>query len=126
MSDDSLAFLDSIHIFENLAIGDRRKLASLFIAKSFNAGETIFMKGDEGHGMYLIQSGKVKICAFDQGGNELIFAYLNAGDLLGEIAVLDGLPRSADVVALTQTRTLYLGRADVLAFLKTSPRHASK
>jgi CRP/FNR family transcriptional regulator, cyclic AMP receptor protein len=122
MSDSMLTALTGTGIIGAIASPDQQRLASLLRNKSFSPNETIFMQGDEGHGLYLIRSGRIKICADDWQGNELIFTYLSSGDLLGEIAILDGLPRSATAIAVTQTNTFYLDRKDFLKFLQTSPQ----
>lgn len=122
MSNEMLAALAEIGVFRSLHPQDRQMTASLLKPKSFSANETIFMEGEEGRGMYLIRSGKVKICVNDEQGNELIFTFLSAGDLLGEIAILDGGPRSASAIAITHTNTLYIDRREFMEFLKTSPR----
>jgi CRP/FNR family cyclic AMP-dependent transcriptional regulator len=114
--------LTGIGVFGALSSSDQQRLVSLLIPKSFNPNETIFMQGEEGHGLYLIRSGKVKICADDLQGNELIFTFLSEGDLLGEIAILDGHPRSATAIAVMHTNTFYLHRGEFLDFLKTSPQ----
>ena len=98
MSNEMLAALAEIGVFRSLHPQDRQIIASLLRPKSFSANEIIFMEGDEGRGMYLIRSGRIKICVNDQQGNELIFTFLSAGDMLGEIAILDGGPRSASAI----------------------------
>ena len=122
MADNTLEALNKIEIFNGLSLLDRQRLVPLLSAKSFEPEETIFLQGEPGDGLYLIRSGKVKICSYDQQGNELIFSFLSSGDLLGEIALLDGLPRSASVVAVTHTDTLYLHREKFLGFLRNSPQ----
>ena len=122
MSNSMLTALTEIGIFGALASPDLQQLASLLREKSFIPNQTIFIQGEEGQGLYLIRSGRIKICANDRIGNELIFTYLSSGDLLGEIAILDGLPRSATAIAVTYTNTFYLDRRDFLEFLKTSPQ----
>jgi CRP/FNR family cyclic AMP-dependent transcriptional regulator len=122
MSNSMLTALTGTGIFGAIASPDQQRLASLLRNRSFSPNETIFMQGDEGHGLYLIRSGRIKICADDWQGNELIFTYLSSGDLLGEIAILDGLPRSATAIAVTHTNTFYLDRKEFLNFLQTSPQ----
>ncbi len=122
MEQDTLRALSGIGLFKSLSLPDQQHLASLMVLRNFNPEETIVIQGDEGHGLYLIRSGKVKICAVDPEGSELIFTFLSDGDIIGEIALLDGQPRSATAVAVTPTSTFYLPRREFLDFLKTSPR----
>jgi CRP/FNR family transcriptional regulator, cyclic AMP receptor protein len=114
--------LSTCALFSALDAPDKERLASLLRPQAFNKDEIIFLKGDSGSGLYLIRSGKVKICVIDRNGFELIFTFLSGGDLLGEIAVLDGKARSATAIAVDNTDMLYLGRKEFLEFLKTSPQ----
>jgi CRP/FNR family cyclic AMP-dependent transcriptional regulator len=109
-------------IFSALNNSDHERLTSLLRPRSFHENEIIFLKGDPGFGLYLIRSGKVKICTIDRRGVELIFTFLSRGDMLGEMAILDGKPRSATAIAVEDTDTLYLDRGECLEFLKTSPQ----
>jgi CRP-like cAMP-binding protein len=64
------------------------------------AGRTIFRKGDAANGCYLVLEGAVKVTSPAPGGQETLLAILGKGDLVGEMALLDGLPRSATVTAI--------------------------
>jgi len=109
-------------LFGALSPPDRERLRSLFHHRSFRSGQVIFLKGDQGFGLYLIRSGRVKISVVDRDGTELIFTYLSSGDLLGDIAILDGRPRSATAIATEDTAMLYLERGEFLSFLRSSPQ----
>ncbi len=120
MGENVLVELAGTGIFGALSVPDRLLLESRVTLKKFSASQIIFTQGDEPNGLYIVRTGKIKICADDPQGNELIFTFLSSGDLLGEIAILDGQPRSATAVAVTHTETFYLDRAEFLDFLKTS------
>jgi CRP/FNR family cyclic AMP-dependent transcriptional regulator len=109
-------------VFRSLAPSTRKRILPLCISRSFDKNEIIFLKGDPGDGLYLIRLGRIKISAVDRQGTELIFTFLSRGDILGEIALLDGKPRSASATAVEKTETLYLSRDDFMKFLQTSPR----
>ena len=64
--------------------------------------------------------GSVKISSLSVGGKEIVFATFNAGDIFGEIAVLDGEERSADATAMTVCELLVLNRRDFLPVLEMS------
>ena len=113
--------LSGYDIFSFLAPSDQERLKSLLRPKTFSKNEIIFLKGDDSFGLYLITSGRVKICVVDRHGVELIFTYLSRGDILGEMAILDGKPRSATAIADESTTVFCLDRRDFLDFLKTSP-----
>jgi CRP-like cAMP-binding protein len=114
--------LSGCDVFTALDGSDRERLASLLRPRSFSKNEVIFLKGDSGLGLYLIRRGRVKICVVDRLGAELVFTFLSQGDMLGEIALLDGKPRSATAIAVEKTDTLYLDRHEFINFLQDSPK----
>ena len=87
---------------------------------------TIFQKGDPGGSMMAVVSGRVKICTYSADGKELVLNIIDRGGLFGEIAVLDGQPRSADAVALEATDLMVLERARLLPFLTANPDIATR
>lgn len=88
----------------------------------FASGQLIFSRGDPGDALYLMVEGRVRISIFAADGRELSFAHAVPSDIFGEIAVLDGSPRSANATALDATRALSLSRAD---FNGLVDRHSS-
>ncbi len=88
-------------------------------ARTFHAGETIVRQGDPGDDLHVILEGRVRV---ERGGRAL--ETLAEGEFFGEVAVLDGRPRSADVVAETAVRTLRLSREVVRDALEREPRAA--
>lgn len=79
-------------------------------SRRFRRGETIFHLGDPGDALFIVASGAVKIVLPSETGDEAILATLRPGDFFGELALLDGAPRSATAVALEPTETLVLPR----------------
>jgi CRP-like cAMP-binding protein len=90
------------------------------------AHATIFQKGDPGDSMMAVVSGRVKICTYSADGRELVLNIIDRGGLFGELAVLDGQPRSNDVVALEDTNLLVLTRARLMPFLTANPEIATR
>jgi len=78
-------------------------------------GETLFRRGDPGSGMLAILAGEVRIALASATGREQVLRILKPGEVFGEIALLDGRPRTADATALTNGRLLVLERRDLLA-----------
>ncbi|MBW2596586.1 MAG: Crp/Fnr family transcriptional regulator [Deltaproteobacteria bacterium] len=111
-------FLRGVHLFQSLSHHDSERLAASLKRRSLNRGEALFRKGDEGTSLYIVKSGSVKIVLPSDTGDEISPAILSKGDFFGEMALLDGLPRSADVVALEPSELLALNQKDFLAFLK--------
>lgn len=93
-----------------LASGDER---------SFSPGETIVSQGDPGEDLYVILEGRVRV---ERDGRAV--QSLGEGEFFGEVAVIDGRPRIADVVADTEVRTIRLSRAVIQGALEREPRAA--
>lgn len=91
---------------------------------TFDKGELIFAQGDEGFGLLAVMSGTVRISVSSDGATELTLRLIGADEVFGEIALLDGQPRTADATAMTACRLLLLERRDFLATLMAEPSAA--
>lgn len=89
-------------------------------------GEVAFCKGDTDSTIFLIGSGRVKICVTTPDGRESVIAILSSGDCFGELAALDNEPRSADAVAMEDTTAWRLAQEDFIALLERSPSFARR
>jgi CRP/FNR family transcriptional regulator, cyclic AMP receptor protein len=90
--------------------------------RRFKRDETVFHQGDPGDALYIVASGHVKVVLPSPDTSEgAILATLGRGQFFGELAMLDGQPHSADVVALERTETLVLGRADFERLFEREP-----
>jgi CRP-like cAMP-binding protein len=90
--------------------------------RRYRRDETVFHQGDPGDALYVIASGAVKVVLPSPDAAEpAILATLRAGDFFGELALLDGEPHSASVVALEPTEALVLGRADFERLFESEP-----
>ena len=94
--------------------------------KSLAAGATIFRRGDPGTGLSAICSGTVKITNHSADGKDAVFNLLKAGEIFGEIALLDGRPRTANALALTRCELVTIDRRDFIPLLKEQPEVALK
>ena len=119
--EDARRLLGKGALFRKLAPKDRDSLVARARMRSFNAGESIFLMGDLHDSMIAILKGEVRISIPSVDGKELILAIVYAGEVFGEIAMLDGKPRSADATALTACTLAVLDRRDVLAALDRNP-----
>lgn len=97
-------------LFAGLGEEDLVGLAREMRTRKFRRGEVLFHQGDPGDALFVVTSGAVKISLPSEEGDEAIIATLNAGDFFGELALLDGAPRSATATALESTETLALAR----------------
>ncbi|MBI3436614.1 MAG: Crp/Fnr family transcriptional regulator [Proteobacteria bacterium] len=75
------------------------------------AGETLFVSGDSGDGCYRVDQGLLKVSIMSPSGSERILAILGPGSLVGELSIIDGLPRSASVIALRDCELSFVSRA---------------
>lgn len=89
--------------------------------RRFRRGEVIFHQGDPGDSLHIIESGAVKIALPSPEGAEAIIATLRRGDFFGELALLDGAPRSATAAALEATETLVLSREQFRQLIESAP-----
>jgi CRP-like cAMP-binding protein len=105
------------HMDEN----SRHELMNLAMPRTFGVGETVCRIGDPGGSMMAVLTGTVRVSMPTVKGKEVILGDLHAGDLFGEIAMLDGKPRSANAIALTKCELLVLERRNVIPFLERHP-----
>ena len=113
--------LENCPLFSALDEQGRRELVFHASPRNFAAMEPICHVGDPGSNMMAVVTGTVRISLPVTKGREVILADLPAGELFGEIAMLDGKPRSANATALTKCEVLVLDRRDVLPVLEKYP-----
>jgi CRP/FNR family transcriptional regulator, cyclic AMP receptor protein len=115
------SLLSRVAFFQSLSPEELRAMAAACRSRTFARGEVLFNEGDPGTGMYILQSGQVKIMLVDPDGEETILHLQGSGECLGELSLIDGAPRSASAVALDRVAALTLFREDFLALLDAHP-----
>jgi CRP-like cAMP-binding protein len=113
--------LATVPFFSGLDASSLESVGRGMRARRFRRGEVIFHLGDPGDALFIVMSGAIKIMLPSDTGDEAILATLRNGDVFGELALLDGAPRSATAVALESTETLILPRAQFRDLLATEP-----
>src|SRR5450759_1089584 len=113
----TLEALRSVPLFGSLDDAAARHLRSLLLVQDIKSNNAIFRAGDSGDSLCLIESGRVRISIIDEDDKRVILAELAAGDFFGEMALIDGKPRSADAIVIEDARLAVLSRADFLSFL---------
>ena len=113
--------LEQSPLFARMDEASRRELIGQAIPRSFGVGEAVCRIGDPGGSMMAVLTGTVRISMPTVKGKEVILGDLHAGELFGEIAMLDGKPRSANATALTKCELLVLDRRNVIPFLEKHP-----
>lgn len=108
-------------LFERADEGALRDLARQLRRRRFRRNEVIFHQGDPGDALHIVSAGAVKIVLPSLEGEEAIIATLRSGDFFGELALLDGAPRSATAVAVEASETWTLSRELLLSMLDRDP-----
>jgi CRP/FNR family transcriptional regulator, cyclic AMP receptor protein len=115
------AVLQRNYLFRGLPSSAIERLAALAVRRSYDKGEIVFAQGDEGDALYGVASGRVRISACGLGGQEVFLNIMEPGDTFGEIAVMDGLPRTAAATALDNATLIIVKRHDFLELLEREP-----
>jgi CRP/FNR family transcriptional regulator, cyclic AMP receptor protein len=118
------SYLKQVSLFANLADEDLHELMAAAKRRAFRSGEVIFHRDDPGQVLYMIKEGKVKICIISPDGQEISLAVFGKGECFGEFALLDGLPRSADAIALEKVECYTLQRSDFHNAIMKNPKIA--
>lgn len=120
---ENIEFLKNVPIFSELNDDTLVKLSRLGTLKSFYKDTIILSEKDDGSALFVIVSGKVKVARVsnDDKTKEVILTLLNPSDFFGEMALLDGLTRSATVTSLEDSQIFIIQRNDFLNLIKENP-----
>jgi CRP/FNR family cyclic AMP-dependent transcriptional regulator len=118
---DKLSLLRDHPFFRQLPPAVLERLGSYMKRRSLPRGATIFAKGDPGVGLMGVLKGAVKISVPSTDGRDIVVNIIHAGEIFGEIALLDGHPRTADASAMTDCELMVIERRDFLPFLRSQP-----
>ena len=91
------------------------------VVKILPRGDTMFSQGDKGDSMMVVLSGSLKVTSVTAEGREVVLGFLRSGALTGEIAVLDGRERTANVIAMEPVEAVAIYRRDLLPILRANP-----
>lgn len=116
--------LANIHLFQGLSRRVTARLAAAATRRVCKKGERLFLQGEEGDTLYCVASGRVRIDAIGIAGQEVFLNEMRPGDCFGEIAVVDGLRRTAGATATEPTVLWAIHRHEVLWALKVEPQLA--
>ncbi|MBC7473215.1 MAG: Crp/Fnr family transcriptional regulator [Candidatus Sericytochromatia bacterium] len=125
-SQSLISFFKEVPLFSHLDNEELEQLSQICSEKKFEKGQTIFYEEDMGTGFYLIMSGQVKIVMLSSDGREHILGLLRENDFFGEMSILDGQPRSATAIALSDIKTMTINREDFTKLLRSNPDMAIK
>ena len=119
-----IELLQSVALFWDLSEEELGYISQKMIARHYETGKFIFLEDSEGEQCFFVVQGSVKVTRLSKDGREVILAILNEGEFFGEMALLDGESRSANVIALEETEVLTLNREDFLVVLHDYPQIA--
>ncbi len=121
---DTVEALRKVSLFSELNERNLKLLAKSCKNRTFEVGEYLVKQNDDGIGLFVIMSGKVKVTKTTGDGSEIDIATHGPGDFIGELSVLDGAKRTASVVALEKTECALLTSWDFNAIMDTNPEIA--
>ena len=111
-------------ILRSLTRAQLSDFLSFAVVKRLTRNETLIEAGDPGDSMMIVLSGTLKVCVDSSNGREVVLDYLGPGGIIGEIAVFDGKPRTANVIAIEPVELVDLQQRFVLPFLESNPTAA--
>jgi len=116
--------LRNVPIFTDLSDSDLNKIASKMVSRDYEKGQMILLEESTGETFFIMTSGTVKVTRLSDDGREVILALLGESDFFGEMSLLDGEGRSANIVANEHAEVMTLSRRDFLECLETYPKIA--
>ncbi len=115
---DATTIVQRNALFRGLGAETLAEIVSLSTRRSYEPGAVVFLRGDAGDALYGVITGKVRISVSGAGGKEVFLNIMEPGDSFGEIALLDGQPRTASATAITQSELLVIQRDSFVALLR--------
>ena len=112
------ALLAKVPLLSGLSDAELERIGQVAVPRSYPKGARVFHEGDESDACYLIRTGEVRVTREHSDGRAIALATLGAGEIFGELAMLDGGVRSASVEALTDIELLALSAADMRGLLQ--------
>ncbi len=113
--------LGEVELFRNLDPKELQALREIARERTYPAGARIFTQNDAGDGVYVIREGLVEIAHLIGERALCVFSKFGAGDIFGEMAVIEDLPRSATTTAAKETKVYFIPRDEMAALLRRSP-----
>ena len=118
---NTMDFLKYVPIFSDLTDTTIEKISQIGTKKTFRKDSVVLFEHDEGTVLFVIAEGRVKISRVSDDGKEVILTILSDSDFFGEMSILDGMTRSANVTAIEDTVLFIIQRDDFLDLLRTYP-----
>ena len=116
--------LRNVPIFTDLSGSDLTKISTKMVSREYEKGQIILLEESMGETFFIITRGTVKVTRLSDDGREVILAMLGESDFFGEMSLLDGEGRSANIVANENAEVMTLSRRDFLECLESYPKIA--
>jgi CRP-like cAMP-binding protein len=120
-AEQAASLLARTPLFAGLNESELLGLGACARRRSYQRGQYVFHQGDTGDAVFVLTEGRVKVIFASADGDEMILATLQPPDVFGELALIDGGPRSASVQTLEPTAALTLTRATLLDLMSRQP-----
>jgi CRP-like cAMP-binding protein len=116
------AFLKSLDLFKDLGFVELGHLVQNMHSRTYHEGEVLFMEGDIGRALFILESGKVELTKAGTDGQAQKIYDMRPGEFFGEMALLEQLPRTATATALERSEVFLLYRSKLQSILNYHPR----
>lgn len=120
-SEETIALLRRVPVFSTLSGDELAQVAQVAMPRRFEAGAVVFKEGDEGSTCYIVRAGRARAIREHPDGRSITLAHFEAGEIFGEMAMLDGERRSATVEATEPTEALAILSGDMHRLLREYP-----
>lgn len=118
---DRAVFLKRVPIFSELAAKDLERISAVAHLRHYHKEQVILIEEETGQTLFIVMNGQVKISRISEDGREVILAVMGEGDFFGELSLLDGHSRSANVTVIKDSEMLLIHREDFLNLLNEFP-----
>jgi CRP-like cAMP-binding protein len=115
------ATLQKVPLFSQLGPPDLQRVLEVARERAYPKNSVILFEDDPGDALYVVKQGQVKVVLIGEDGREVILSVLGEGDFFGEMALIDDEPRSAHVIAMSDSALLVLRREDFQGLLMQTP-----
>ncbi len=125
-TDTTIELLGRLPLLSGLSDQELERIAQVAVPRSFPKGARVFHEGDESDACYIIREGEVRVTREHSDGRAIALATLGPGEIVGELAMLDGEVRSASVEAITDIELLAIAARDMRGLLERNPEITAK
>ncbi|MFK8081222.1 MAG: Crp/Fnr family transcriptional regulator [Granulosicoccus sp.] len=113
--------LSGFELFQDLTVDERSAIGQMCELRNYAAGQYVVKTGDQGDHVFFLVSGRVRACAFSDSGRQVHFEDLTAGQMFGELAVLDGDFRSSDCIVVDSANIISITRHNFSIIMSEHP-----